>query len=462
MKADYTMSRVSRYAEHPFIEAQPPLPPKIVDIVLSLKHYPPKPSAAIWEADEVTRVLELQCLSDVVYPFPFYEQVALAFATMMRESYVARHPFDPIDQQRRHAIASAEEDGVPFPPGWKSSGQGFSLIALSGMSKTTLINSFFMHYPQIIEHSDYKNHSLSCLQLLYLILRVPHDATLRGFCLNFFSEVDSLIGTKYHGQAESIRTIAPMVSLMRTVATACSTGIIIVDEVQNVRLATRPGASMMLNLFSELIETIGLSLVIVGTPAVGRTLRRNALNARKLASAGSRDFPLLDSQSPIWKSFCKLIWAYRYTKVYVPLTPKIMNVWHYHCAGNIAFAVLLYWLAQRESIGGTERVDEHTFELVSKTAMATLQPAISYLRSRKTESKSEFEDLLFATDYDQLFSQFGGTTAYPSKPHDYDEEEFEDYGEPNDSSDQTKRGRPRVHASTAPPELPVEQPIHRK
>lgn len=461
VEAKYTASRITRHAGNPYIEALPPLPRKRSDFLLQLANYPPRPSSAIWEADEVARIIELQSISDIVFPFPFYEDVALTFATSMRDSYVARHPFDPLDQQRRHAIASEGKDGVPFPQSWKSTGTGFSLISISGMGKTTLVNSFFLHCPQVIHHHSYGGRKLECAQISYLILRVPHDATLRGFCLNFFTEIDSLTTfTKYRSQAESLHTIAPMVTLMNVVASACSIGIIIVDEVQNVRLAPRFGASMMLNLFAELIEKIGVSLAIIGTPAIGTILKQNALDARKLATSGSVSFPLLTKDSKTWKLFCKFLWSYRYTNKPSSLTNKIMNTWHEHCAGDIAFAGLLFWLAQRQAIGGREQIDETTFDLVSRTSMATLQPAISFLRSGKNADKGEFEDLLFSTDYDSLFNAYGGTTICPQIQPDFYTDEFQDLERIERASANPRRRR-KIDMLAIVPELPVEQPLQR-
>ncbi len=109
--------------------------------------------------------------------------------------------------------------------------------AVSGMGKTTFISSFLLGYPQIIRHTQYHGRKLKCHQIVYLVLRVPHDATLKSLCLQFFDKVDHLLGTNYLRQARGLRQIAPMVHLMNQVATATSLGFIVIDDIQNLRSA---------------------------------------------------------------------------------------------------------------------------------------------------------------------------------------------------------------------------------
>ena len=128
------------------------------------------------------------------------------------------------------------------------------------MGKTTFVQTFLLRYPKVIQHTGYGESHLKCHQIPYLVVRVPHDGTLKSLCLQFFDEIDALLGTNYSRQARSLRNIAPMVQLMNQVATAVSLGVLIIDEVQNLRSANGLNAELMLNLFSEIIERLGISL----------------------------------------------------------------------------------------------------------------------------------------------------------------------------------------------------------
>ncbi|WP_429446194.1 hypothetical protein [Paraburkholderia sp. 40] len=80
-----------------------------------------------------------------------------------------------------------------------------------------------------------------------------------------------------------MRTIALMVQLMHKVATTVSLGIIVIDDVQNLRAAQGPTAEFLLNLFSEIVERLGISLFLLSTPAIDKALINIVRNTRKSA-----------------------------------------------------------------------------------------------------------------------------------------------------------------------------------
>ncbi|MGF6918537.1 hypothetical protein OKW28_002710 [Paraburkholderia sp. 40] len=121
-------------------------------------------------------------------------------------------------------------------------------------------------------------------QIVYIVLSVPHDATLKGLGIQFFEAIDRILGnTEYSKEARSVRTIALMVQLMHKVATTVSLGIIVIDDVQNLRAAQGPTAEFLLNLFSEIVERLGISLFLLSTPAIDKALINIVRNTRKSA-----------------------------------------------------------------------------------------------------------------------------------------------------------------------------------
>jgi hypothetical protein len=119
--AVYRETGVSRFSGNPFIEALPAIEQTKLEFLTLLSHYPPRPSAAARRAGEVARIMELSTVNDLVFPFPEYQKAGLALASMMRDTYVARNPLSVVDRQRRHALATGDGDGFPFPSNWKSS-----------------------------------------------------------------------------------------------------------------------------------------------------------------------------------------------------------------------------------------------------------------------------------------------------------------------------------------------------
>ncbi|MFC5742890.1 ATP-binding protein [Dyella tabacisoli] len=457
--ARYIPTGVHRFEGNPFIEAMPPLEKTKQDFLTNLAHYPPSPTAPVRRAGEVVRMMELSTVGDIVIPFPEYQKAGLALATIMRESYVARNPLTILDRQRRHAIATQGEDGLPFPKDWRSSAKGHFMMAVSGMGKTTFALSFLLRYPQVIRHEGYQGHHLTCHQILYLVLRVPHDATLRSLCIQFFEEIDRLLGTNYIRQARSLRQIAPMVQLMNQVATACSLGFLVVDEVQNLRGARSGYAELMLNLFSEIIERLGISLLLLATPAVQSVLEGSVRNARKLASYGETVLRPMAKDDPQWENFCDVYWDYTYVKKKGRLDKAVRDAWHKASAGNTAFAVLAFMLSQRNEIGGREMIDVAAFERTMATDMAFLQPAIQALRSGNPDKLRLFDDLIFSPRYRALRTLLG---AHDHLPDASSYEEFDNSDDIPVTKLHARAKASRKPSLTAPSqafEPPMEDPL---
>lgn len=463
IRAEYKDTGVRKFSGNPFIEALPELEKKRSNYLTALAHYPPKVTAKDRKASEIVRLMELSVINDVVHPFPEYEKAAIALTSMLRQSYIARNPLDAQDRQRRHAFATNGADGIPFPSDWKSSALGHFMMSISGMGKTTFAQSFLLRNPQVIQHVNYKGQPLTCYQIVYIVLRVPHDATLRSLCLQFFEQIDKLLGTTYARQARNLRQIAAMVELMNQVATATSLGFIVIDEVQNLRNARGGGAEFMLNLFSEIIERVGISLLVVATPAVQDVIEKSVRNLRKLASGGETIIRPMAKKGEQWKEFCDVMWEYCFTKTKKPLTTNICDAWHDASGGNTAFASLAFVLSQRNEIGGREVIDAASFTRTAMMDMAFLQPAIAALRSGKPEQLRQFDDLLFDGRYRALRALMGAKEDEKRVENSDEFEEMEGGKSPNEPRKATKerkdKNTPREPRSSMKKDLPKEDPF---
>lgn len=457
--ATYKKTGVQRFSDNPFIEALPPIENTKANFLTSLSHYPPEPTAETRKAGEIVRIMELSTLNDIVFPFPEYQKAAIALATIMRDTYVSRNPLSLTDRQRRHALTNQGSNGLPFPQDWKSSAKGHFMMAVSGMGKTTFALAFLLRYPQVIIHEQYNGQPLRCKQVVYVVVRVPHDATLKSLCIQFFEEIDRLLGTNYVREARALRQIAPMVQLMNQVATAVSLGFLVVDEVQNLKSARGGDASFVLNLFSEIIERLGISLLALATPAVQSVIEGSVRNARKMASYGETVLKPMKKNDPQWKDFCDTYWDYTYVNKKGALDKNVTDAWWNASAGNTAFAALAFMLAQRNEIGGREIIDASAFARAAATDMAFLQPAIAALRSGNPAKLRAFDDLLFSEKYRALRKMLGANDPEPKGRGD---EEFEEIQV--DRPDEIKKPRrvaqkkkPEVDPSSF--ELPSEDPL---
>jgi hypothetical protein len=393
-----------RYAEHPFVEALPLIDVDKDAIQRRLKNIPTPPTAADRKLPEMVRFDEVNTIGDIVYARPAYKRLAPSLLSNLKEGYFARNPLTIEDKRRRHLIALSENLGdLQLPANWKSSARGSALFGQSGSGKTTFVETLSLPLQVVIVHTSYRGQPLQCRQVPWLKLRIPHDGTVRSLCIQFFTAVDSMLGdTNYEREARRVGRIAEMVLLIAKVATAISLGMIVIDELQNLKAARGPQVEHLLNLFSQLIELAGIPLLVIGTPAVQSLMESNVRNIRKLTSGAETRLEAMAFGSPELAHFQDEIWEFQWTRHKASLTQPIREAWNRAGGGNPAFTVMSFMFAQRIEIGGREVIDETTFARVSKSYMASLQPAIRALCSGSEAAMNEFDDLIFTKQFDAL------------------------------------------------------------
>lgn len=403
--AQYTKTGARIFDGNPYIEALPPLEDSKQAIVERMTHLPPKPTSANRNASELVRVAELAMLNTIVYALSEYKRAGTNATQNIRETYVGRNPIATQDAERRRALAlrDAKATDLPFPSNFASTARGQALLGYSGCSKTTFANAFSLPYDVVIHHTRYNDLAFDCRQLPWVKLRVPHDATLKSLCLQFFVTIDRMLGdTQFIKEAQRAGSIAAMALVMARVCAQVAVGTIFIDEVQNLRSARNGHAEIVLNFLSEIIESAGISLMIAGTPAVQDVIARSVRNIRKATSGGDNWFGLLSVADGEWEAFAECYWGYQLVRNKRALTKEALNAWYRCSAANPAFAALSFTLAQRLEIGGREFIDETSFQRVAQHDMGSLGPAVAALLSGKQEVLRNFDDLFFWTGSDAL------------------------------------------------------------
>ena len=467
--AVYKKTGVVRWDGNPLIEALPKAPDDRIDFDVSVEYMPPKPTDRTRRQSEFVRMAETMTLTDVVFQFPKYSDPCIEIPLLIRESYVSRNPLRASDVQRRHALATGRRDGLERPRNWKSHAGGYFILAVTGMGKTTLMESIILSVPKVIRHKKYHGVDVPTrIQIVYIYLRVPHNGSLTGLCLQFFRKVDAILGSDYTRQARGIRSVAPMVELMNQVATAASISFIVVDELQNLRYARGEHADIVLNYLAELIEGLGIGVICLATPAVHKVLVEKVRDVRKLSSVGSIVLqPMMKYDpdpkrkgeiDPLWQTFCETYWDYMFVKHKPRLDKATMAVWHDISAGNTAFAVSAFLLTQRHEIGRREIVDIDSLKRTASVDMAFLQPAISALRSGKDKQLESFDDLLYGAKYREL-QQLLGIEAAEESPAAEEAPEFEGIENKIHERETQKRGKKKEKKTDWVSDIPLKDPL---
>jgi hypothetical protein len=394
--ASYSVQKLVDYMNNPLIEALPPIL-SVEEAIESIALYPD-----IEEVEKergLSAALRLHCvgrLKRFVEPTVKHVSIEEKISRCIRDGYISRNPLGKEHIMKLQAIKQAivtKKEITELQWEGHSTADGFTIIGISGMGKTTAIERILSLYPQIIVHSKYKDTGLSFYQLPYLKLDCPEDGSLGALCIDFFDKVDYLLGTNYRRKFTSRReTIPVMSSSMAQVAMVHSLGILVIDEIQNLSVAG-VGYEKTLNYLVKLVNMLGVPVVLIGTPKATKFVSSAFREGRRGGGQGDVTWDRMEKDED-WGYIIETMWHYQWTKVNNELTDELKNVIYEESQGIVDIAVKLYMLAQIEVIGrGTEIITPETIRKVAKRDLKLIQKYMKALKSGSEIEIAKYEDI---------------------------------------------------------------------
>ena len=456
--ADYRKQLVTRYEGNPFIDALPPI--LSTADAAKLLAYSPKQQP---NSHKLPSELRMHLVMDAIHffePLPVHLDLEQRISRVIRDSYVGRNPMakDTWQDLDNRIDFIAKAGGIPLR---SSNVNGFSIIGIPGIGKTTGVERILQLYPQQIRHSSYGGKLFNRIQLVWLKLTCPHDGSIRGLCLNFFREVDGVLGTDYYRIYASggRRTVDELIPAMSRVAWVHGLGLLAVDEIQHLNQAKSGGAERMLNFFLQLMNTLGVPVVLIGTYAALQILSRELRQIRRSSGQGDLIWDrMLNDET--WQYFTESLMRYQYTLYPVTLNKELSDALHEESAGIVDFAIKIFLLAQFRAIANnTEIITPSIIRSVAKDSLRLAQPALQAIRTGDIRAVSMMTDL-HPIDFQsavhdirktgllhELFrgsniaSDLNAAAAQPAKvPDDLPDEALEDEPQPT----RVKNRRPKI------------------
>ena len=370
----YTPSARALYRENPWIEA---LPDSLSDEELF------QALRGKFPYDENERTLDyyqreacVQSLAHVFIPLGETGEIARKIDAAIREGYVSRNPlvsgWNREMSKLQECVQSRDAD-FRHLSGNNANACGFCLVGDSGMGKTSAVNHTLAIYPQVLYHSSYNGTSFPCAQIVWMRLECPQDASVKGLCSEFFMEFDRITGENtFHKFAASGRaTTDQMIPQMAMLAQRHGLGLLVIDEIQNLSAAKSGGAQRMLNFIVQLVNKIGLPVLLVGTPPAIGLLSADLMTIRRsTGQQGMTYLSPLERDTYDWKALVKGIWKYQWTAEKTPLSQELQDELHALSHGNIDAAIKLFMETQRLAIrnGRMGNAEALTPELLRQAA----------------------------------------------------------------------------------------------
>lgn len=399
VEARYSNQDILGYRDNPFIEALPPIFEE-EDVALQIRKYPDY-NEDQRKLGKQTRLHLVQQIADYVEPLPSHFLVEQRLSRLIRHGYKARNPFSPaIIRQFHIGFKDVLDGGVDSTgsniAGVRSTAAGFAILGVSGQGKTTAIESSLLLYPQVIHHSKYKGQPFIRKQIVWLKLNCPFDGSLKGLCFNFLQSIDSHLGTNYFRKfATKGASVDLLIPVMAHIATLHGLGVLVIDEIQNLSFLKSGGAEKMLNYFTQLINTIGVPVILIGTFKAMKLLSGSFSQARRSAGQGDLIMDRL-SEGEEWNFFLESLWRYQWTATATPLKPHLSKKMYELSQGIIDIAVKLYMLAQWQAIedgNNNERITVSLLEAVAEQHMQLVKPMLKVLRRNDPEALALIDDL---------------------------------------------------------------------
>jgi len=404
--AVYKPQIITDYQNNPFIEALPPVL-SAEEVVEKLAFYPEYRSEERY-LDSHYRIHMINRLFQVYQPLPMTIELETRISRVLRQGYVSRNPFSAKTAQGfREGYMKLRKRSFCNCNNHQQTASGFTIIGISGLGKTSSLERVLAMYPQVIVHSEYKGIPFSMYQVVWLKLECPHDGSLKGLLFDFFSAVDRLLGTSYYDKMVRARpTVDVMLSAMYQVARNCSLGLLVIDEIQHLSLAKSGGSEKMLNFFVNIVNNVGVPVILVGTPKALGIIQSEFRQARR--GSGIVGDMICDrmQKDKVWELLVNAIWPYQWVRKETALTQEFIDVLYDETQGIPDLLKKLYGMTQVQAIiSGQEEISPALIRKVAKENLKLVQPVINALRTGNIREIAKYDDVCVNVDFNSIISK---------------------------------------------------------
>jgi hypothetical protein len=215
-------------------------------------------------------------------------------------------------------------------------------------------------------------------------------------CVNFFQAIDDMLTTNYRrNYAHNRRTSDEMLPDMALLAANHFLGVLVIDEIQRLSSARSGGAARMLNFFVQLVNTIGVPVVLIGNYKALSVLSGDFSQMRRGTGQGDLIWDRM-AKDEQWRFFIESLWRLQYTREVCRLEqdPSLVDVLYEETQGISDLAVKAYMFAQERAISsGRERITASIIRSAVRDKLGLPRAVLDALRTNDRRVLEQYEDV---------------------------------------------------------------------
>lgn len=252
---------------------------------------------------ETRRDLLLDTFDEIYVPTALTAEIAYQIHGMLIGGWRRRNPHDPRARQAVYQLAHCANNGLLNVPCFSTATRGILLKGITKQGKSRLIKRVLSQYPQVIHRgADEESGWDSLVQLVYLVIPMPTDASKAGFLMQAFIELDKVLGTTY-AQDSKIKDSSVDIQLVQLLLklSVHRCGMLIVEEAQEANeLSKNRFGREYTNFFLRVLNT-GIPTILIGNPKAFLDLETSAQLMSRLTDPGQYELrPSIGPDAPEW------------------------------------------------------------------------------------------------------------------------------------------------------------------